>query len=191
MLTHGHTRGGRLTREYNAWRAMKDRCLRPKCKQYRWYGARGITICARWLHSFEAFIADMGPAHGLTLDRRDSNGNYELGNCRWATQEAQCNNKRNNIHVVIDGASLTPTQAARQYHVPHHTVRRRAAKGLTDHAVLEPLPRPTHCRQGHPWVPENTMIRADGRRLCRTCREAIVRKHNAQQQQKRKHQGQS
>lgn len=78
---------------------MKQRCLNPKHKFYRLYGGRGITICDRWLSDFQNFLADMGlrPA-GLTLDRWDTNGHYEPGNCRWATRKEQQASRRDRQH---------------------------------------------------------------------------------------------
>ena len=94
--THGATRGHKLTPEYIAWRNARARCTKSKhYKNYKNYAGRGITVCARWQNSFENFLADMGKRpRGLTLDRKDNDGNYEPLNCWWATQQQQCLNRR-------------------------------------------------------------------------------------------------
>jgi hypothetical protein len=82
------------TREYNSWVAMKDRCSNPSHRAYPRYGGKGISVCVRWIVSFENFYADMGPRPaGTSLDRRNSNGDYEPGNCRWATALEQRHNR--------------------------------------------------------------------------------------------------
>ena len=74
---------------------MRQRCLNPKTHQFKDWGGRGITVCDRWLHSFENFLADMGECPPkLTLDRIDNDGNYEPNNCRWTTMREQRLNQR-------------------------------------------------------------------------------------------------
>jgi hypothetical protein len=89
--SHGLSR----TPIYVAWRAMIYRCENPNASNFRWYGGRGIGVCARWRRSFAAFVADMAPRpEGLTLDRINGNGDYQPDNCRWATWGEQVRNRR-------------------------------------------------------------------------------------------------
>lgn len=82
--------------EYNVWRNMRKRCGSPRNDNYPRYGGRGITVCARWLHSFSNFYKDMGPrpSNKHQIDRIDSSGNYEPANCRWVTIDIQSRNRR-------------------------------------------------------------------------------------------------
>jgi hypothetical protein len=97
------------------WKGIIQRCENPKHTFYHLYGARGIKMCKRWRDDFLAFAADVGERpQGMTIDRMRIDGNYEPGNVRWATQEEQMNNVRNNVHVEWRGRSLTVAQAARE-----------------------------------------------------------------------------
>lgn len=98
------------TRLYEIWHSMKQRCYLPTVRPYSNYGGRGITVCDEWLHDFQAFY-DWAMANGyrddLTIDRKDTNGNYEPSNCRWATKKEQSNNKRNNRYITYNGETHT------------------------------------------------------------------------------------
>lgn len=103
---HGRSR----TTEYYIWKDMMQRCDEFGHKDYPNYGGRGIKVCIRWF-SFEAFLEDMGKRPtDRTLDRINTNGDYESSNCRWATSEQQNSNRRDNIHITYEGKTLTMAQ---------------------------------------------------------------------------------
>lgn len=88
----GHRQTGTPT--YITWQAMRNRCYNPNADQWNRYGGRGVAVCDRWRKSFDNFLADMGERpEGKTLDRIDSDGNYEPDNCRWATPTEQSRNR--------------------------------------------------------------------------------------------------
>lgn len=95
VLTGNHIHGMWGTPEYKSWNMMLQRCTNPRHHRWKNYGGRGIHVCDRWLASFEAFYADMGPRPPKTsIDRIEVNGHYEPGNCRWADAQTQARNKR-------------------------------------------------------------------------------------------------
>lgn len=102
---HGKSR----TKLYTTWIGMRNRCTVPGSPAYEKYGGRGIKVCDRWMNSFENFALDMGdkPSKHHSIDRIDVNGNYEPGNCRWATYKEQQLNRRNTVYIDVDGKKMT------------------------------------------------------------------------------------
>lgn len=97
--------------EWRSWRSMRGRVLNKNSDHKKWYSDRGITICKRW-DSFENFLSDMGPKPSPkhTIERIDTNGNYNPSNCKWATQKEQHNNKRSNHLITFRGETKTIQQ---------------------------------------------------------------------------------
>ncbi len=123
FLSHGMSE----SLEYNAWRSMKYRCYCKSYKCYNNYNSKGITVCERWLHSFENFFSDMGPKPSpeLTIERRNNNGNYEPENCYWGTDEEQANNKSNNVRYKYKGKYQTLSRWARELGYNASTLHKR------------------------------------------------------------------
>lgn len=114
------------TRAYKSWSHMKYRCTNESSAKYKSYGGRGITVCDRWIGSFENFLSDMGqPPPGCTLDRIDVNGNYEPDNCRWATAKQQGNNTRANVIVSAFGFTGTMKQVTEHFGCNYKSVHQR------------------------------------------------------------------
>lgn len=124
---HGMTK----TRIYNIWCRMRQRCSDKKCREYKLYGGRGITVCEEWQDfiQFHDWARESGYEENLTIDRIDVNGNYEPDNCRWATRLEQGNNKGNNHVVEYNGESRTIAEWSRETGVKGSLIRWRLKQG--------------------------------------------------------------
>ena len=129
------------SKEYTSWECMKSRCYREKDIFYKNYGGKGITVCDRWLHSFENFYKDMGPRpEGYSLDRIDVNGNYEPENCRWSDRKEQDRNRSNNIKYLFRGHLMILADIAKETGLHANTIKERVQKGMTaEEAVTKPI----------------------------------------------------
>lgn len=124
------------TKTYRAWNAMKQRCTFTKNPSFADYGGRGIKVCEKWL-AFDGFLEDMGVApEGLTLERRDVDGNYEAGNCLWATNSHQQNNKRNSRKIEHLGKIMTVAEWERHLGYKRGFVLVRLRRGWTPERAL-------------------------------------------------------
>lgn len=139
QATHHHASNGVISPEYRVWSAMKSRC-----RHHPRYHGRGITVCERW-QKFENFLADMGPRPSLrhTLDRHpDNNGNYEPGNCRWATAREQNNNRRDNRPLTFQGETMNMSQWAQRLGLKPDLIHYRLKIGWSvERALTAPLRR--------------------------------------------------
>jgi len=123
---HGQNIKGHTTPEYRAWAEMIKRCRGKNIRAIKDYYSRGITVCDRWLNSFENFFEDMGerPSFEYSLDRYPNNdGNYEPTNCRWATIEQQSRNKRNNIWITYNDETLVLNDWSKKLGIHHSTIK--------------------------------------------------------------------
>ena len=150
--SHGFTTGEKPIPTYTAWKNMKARCGNPKRPDFERYGGRGIVVCQRWRESFESFFADMGmkPSPQYTIERTDTNGNYEPANCVWATQVEQQNNKRTNVIIEFGGKQQTMAQWAREKGMSLALLHNRIKSGWDIPSALT--------------TPAHALIEFDGRR---------------------------
>ena len=138
------THGGASTSEYASWLSLKNRCRNSRDRNFKNYGGRGIKFCDRWL-KFENFLADMGkkPSPKHSIDRYPNNdGNYEPGNCRWATAFEQACNTRRNLHIIVDGKRMSAMELAQLSGLSVITIRERIHSGK--YLTLSQLTRPHH-----------------------------------------------
>jgi hypothetical protein len=143
MARWGKTHGMTKTRTYQAWLHMKQRCYCLSTPKYPLYGGRGITVCARWLNSFENFLSDMGerPSPKHSLDRIDGDGDYTPDNCRWATYEEQWQTRRDRQPITYAGRSQLLPAWAQETGIGYGVLKSRLRLGWT---VERALTTPVH-----------------------------------------------
>ena len=125
---------------------MKKRCNDKNTACYDRYGGRGIKVCEEWNNSFEPFFEwamNNGYSEELTIDRIDNNGNYEPNNCKWSTNQEQCNNRRSNIKITIGNATKTLKEWCKIFEVDYGTVLPRYHRypDQTIEELFSPIPR--------------------------------------------------
>lgn len=138
---HGHcvgiNEGKHVSREYTTYYSMLWRCYEPKQKYYKNYGGRGIKVCARWRKSFQNFLSDMGPRPpGMTLHRKDNDGNYTPKNCCWATRKEQMRHSRASRILEYDGKKKSVPEWAEQLSLPGQVIHSRLFGGWSVERAL-------------------------------------------------------
>lgn len=129
--------GMRNTITYSSWQRMRNRCGNKNTPDFKYYGARGITVCDRW-DDFINFFEDMGECPvGFSIDRIDNNNGYSPENCRWSNHHAQMNNTRMNVFIKFKGETLTISQWATRLGINKSTLSSRISKlGWTNERAL-------------------------------------------------------
>ena len=143
MRTHGLSG----TKLYYIWIEMRQRCTNPNHRHFRHYGKRGITVCEEWLHDFETFrewALSNGYKDGLSIDRRNNDGNYHPDNCRWVQQVTQCNNTRRCKMITYQDQCMSMADWARFLGINYRVLRSRFRIGWSTERAFE-----TPCQQDH------------------------------------------
>jgi hypothetical protein len=127
MATKFKTHGRTESHAYRTWCGIKARCYNPSTSNYYLYGAKGVTVCDRWLKSFENFYQDMSdpPTSKHSIDRKENSLGYFPENCKWSTLIEQANNKGNNVKVTFSGKTQTVAEWARELNLPEYSLRWR------------------------------------------------------------------
>lgn len=184
---------------YGLWSHMMKRCYDPKARNFDNYGARGIRVCDRW-HCFQSFKADMSPRpEGMTLDRKNNNGNYEPDNCQWATRAQQLRNQRVTRIITFQGETMCLKDWAAKLGWNYNTLQERVVRGwpiekaltvppsfrnsglkyrrigaVTRHEKVkhDPVAEGAKCARGHELTAETIFFSASGKPSCKICDRA-------------------
>ena len=179
-IKHGATMG-RTTPEYRTWQRAANRCHNPNSEDFRDYGGRGIRVCDEWRNDFAAFLADMGPRPSPrhSIDRINVDGNYEPGNCRWATPTTQARNRRTSVNITFRGETKHVDEWAMETGIKAGTIRFRVRAGWSPERTLtEPVSNLRAGRVAHSKLTVSTVRQmresfADGRASA----AALARQH--------------
>jgi len=123
---------------FKIWRGIINRCTNPKAANYKYYGAKGITICEEWINSPENFIKDVGerPNKTYSLDRIDNTKGYFKENCKWSTHKEQMNNRNNNILITFNNETKSINDWATQLNINMRTIVTRLRRGWSVEKTL-------------------------------------------------------
>lgn len=126
--------------EYRTWNGMKNRCYNLKKSSYKYYGAKGIEVCDRWLNSFENFYLDMGPKpEGYSIGRLNNSLSYSPQNCRWESIADQNRNKSNVKFYEHNGKKLIASELAKEVNLPLSCLLQRLRVWPFEKAISEPV----------------------------------------------------
>jgi len=181
---------------YSVWQGIKRRCNNKNSPMYHRYGGRGITVCDRWIHDFNAFVKDMGDRpEGFTIERIDNDKGYSPDNCKWASRQEQQLNREIVNKFIIEGKEIIPCIIAKENKMKADTILNRIKRGLSLEEILskekiidtsglslggkangERQKSKTHCPKGHEYTFDNLVASKSGWRKCKTCHRENAKK---------------
>lgn len=143
MTKQIHGDSSKNSRLYRIWLGIKTRCTNSKVPEYQNYGGRGIQVCSEWVNDYSVFrewAISSGYSNNLSIDRIDTDGNYEPDNCKWSTNKEQQNNKRTNRILRYDNKEMTLKQWSEVICIPNDTLWRRLESGWSvERTLTQPL----------------------------------------------------
>ena len=141
LIKHGNAKRGKASPAWLTWMSMNQRCSYQHSNRWEMYGGRGITVCERWRHSFEAFLEDMGPRpDGCSIDRIDNAKGYFKENCRWSSAKQQAINRKSSVLIEFNGKTQCITEWAEEVGIGFGTLYQRLKKGWSvEKALTHPV----------------------------------------------------